>query len=113
MKQQTVTLEMIAQGLNSLRQEVADTRQEVRDTKQSLRQELAETKQSLTQELADTRECLDKRMTRVERKMATKLDVAELRQDLSSFRHENQKAHVDLYAVFREEMYEHLGTPRS
>ena len=95
MKEQTVTLEMIAQGLNSLRQELADT------------------KQSLTQELADTRECLDKRMTRVERKVATKLDVSELRQDLSSFRHENQKAHLDLYAVLREEMYEHLGTPGS
>ncbi len=106
MKEQTVTLEMIAQRLDSLRQEVSDSNQ-------SLRQELADTKQSLTQELADTRECLDKRMTRVERKMATKLDVAELRQDLSSFRHENQKAHVDLYAVLREEMYEHLGTPGS
>ena len=96
MTNQTITLEMIAHSIEGLGQKIASVEQQL---------------SSVEQQLSETRQALESRMTRVERQMATKLDVSELRQDLVSFRHENRKAHVDLYGVLRQEIYERIPSP--
>lgn len=83
-------LDTVVTAVNGLREEMA-TKKELSELREETKKDLAE----LRGEMGDLR-----------REMATKLDIAELRQHLGAFRQENQREHLELYRLLREEMYE-------